>query len=116
MEEYLAPVLRVADADISAVWYERLGFVKQWEHRFAPDLPRYVGIARGRLRLHLSEHTGDARPGTLVYLSVDDVDAMAAACSVTEIDDMDWGRDFEVTDPDGNRLRVGTPKTDHAGA
>ncbi|MFG2064867.1 glyoxalase superfamily protein [Micromonospora sp. NPDC048871] len=46
MDEHLAPALRVADADASARWYERLGFVKQWEHRFAPDLPRYVGIAR----------------------------------------------------------------------
>jgi hypothetical protein len=23
---------------------------------------------------------------------------------------MPWARDFEVTDPDGNRIRVGTPK------
>lgn len=110
MDENLAPVLRVADTDVSARWYERLGFIKQWEHRFAPDLPRYVGIARGDMHLHLSEHGGDARPDTLVYLYVRDVDAMAAACGVTEIKDMDWGRDFEVTDPDGNRLRVGTPK------
>ncbi|SCG57838.1 Glyoxalase-like domain-containing protein [Micromonospora echinaurantiaca] len=111
MDEHLAPVLRVADADASARWYERLGFVKHWEHRFAPGMPRYVGIARGGMHLHLSEHTGDARPGTLVYLCVRDVDAMAAACGIGEIDDMEWGRDFEVTDPDGNRLRVGTPKT-----
>ncbi|MFG2064178.1 glyoxalase superfamily protein [Micromonospora sp. NPDC048871] len=79
--------------------------------RFAPELPRYVGIARGGMHLHLSEHTGDARPGTLVYLYVGDVDAMAAACGISEVDDMEWGRDFEVTDPDGNRLRVGTSKT-----
>ena len=64
-----------------------------------PFLPR---------RLHLSEHTGDARPGTLVYIHVDDVDAAARAVGVTEIDDMPWGRDFEVADPDGNRLRIGT--------
>ncbi|MBL6279370.1 VOC family protein [Micromonospora fiedleri] len=110
MVEHLAPVLRVADAEASVRWYERLGFVKQWEHRFAPHLPRYVGIARADMHLHLSEHAGDARPGTLVYLYVSDVDAMAAACGVTEIADMDWGRDFMVMDPDGNRLRIGTPK------
>jgi catechol 2,3-dioxygenase-like lactoylglutathione lyase family enzyme len=111
MDEYVAPVLRVADAAVAVRWYERLGFVQQWEHRFAPQMPRYVAIARGEVHLHLSEHVGDARPGALVYLYVRDVDAAAAACGVTEIDNMDRGRDFEVTDPDGNRLRVGTPKT-----
>ena len=80
----------------------------EWEHRFAPGLPLYVGIACGGLRIHLSEHAGDARPGTLVYLYVDDVDAAARAVGVTQLDDMPWGRDFEIADPDGNRLRIGT--------
>ena len=104
------PILRVADADASVRWYERLGFVKEWERRFEPGLPLYVGIAHGEMYVHLSEHTGDARPGTTVYLYVDDVDAAAAAVGVTAIDDMPWGRDFQVDDPDGNRLRIGTPK------
>ena len=108
MPEHLVPIMRVADADTAVTWYERLGFVKEWEHRFEAGLPRYVGIARGDVRLHLSEHTGDASPGTLVYFYVDDVDAAARALGVTEIDDMPWGRDFEVADPDGNRLRIGS--------
>jgi SRSO17 transposase len=37
-----------------------------------------------------------------------DVDAVASALGVTEIDDMPWGRDFEIADLDGNRLRIGT--------
>ena len=111
MGESLVPIMRVADAEAAVAWYRKLGFVKEWEHRFAPGLPLYVGIARGELRMHLSEHAGDARPGTLVYLSVDDVDAAADALGVTDIDDMPWGRDFEVADPDGNRLRIGTPPT-----
>jgi len=109
MPEQLAPILRVADAEAAVAWYARLGFVKEWEHRFEPGLPLYVGIARGELRMHLSEHTGDARPGTLLYLTVDDFDALAASLGVTAIDDMPWGRDFEVVDPDGNRLRIGSP-------
>lgn len=104
------PVLRVADAEVSVRWYQRLGFAEEWRHRFEPGLPLYVGVTRGATaRLHLSEHTGDARPNTLVYLYVPDVDDLAAACEVTAIDEMPWGRDFEVTDPDGNRIRVGTP-------
>ena len=110
MTEYLAPVMRVADARAALAWYQKLAFVKEWEQRFEPGLPLYLGIARGDVRLHLSEHTGDAPPGTLVYLFVDDVDAAARLLGITEIDDMPWGRDFEVTDPDGNRLRIGTAR------
>ena len=109
MREYLVPILRVRNAALAVDWYGRLGFVPEWEHRFEPGLPHYVSIVRGSARLHLSEHTGDARPGTLVYLYVKDVDTAARAVGVDEIDDMPWGRDFEVTDPDGNRLRIGTP-------
>ncbi|MEU5782000.1 hypothetical protein [Micromonospora lupini] len=35
---------------------------------------------------------------------VDDIDAGAAACG--GVDQKNWGRQFEVSDPDGNRLRV----------
>ncbi len=112
MGECLAvPILRVSDAAASVQWYARLGFEEQFRHRFEPGLPLYVGIARDGAALHLSEHDGDANPGGLVYLYVPDVDDLAAACGVTEIDDMPWARDFEVVDPDGNRIRVGTAKT-----
>lgn len=43
-----------------------------------------------------------------MYLYVDDLDAAATALGVTAIDEMPWGRDFEVADPDGNRLRIGS--------
>ncbi|MFI6258987.1 glyoxalase superfamily protein [Micromonospora zamorensis] len=107
MTERLAPVLRTTDANTAVAWYTRLGFVKQWEHRFASDLPLYVSIARGDVEIHLSEHTGDAQPDTLLYLYVDDIDAAAAACGVNVVEQKDWGREFEVVDPDGNRLRIG---------
>jgi len=78
MEVEVVPVLRVADADAAVRWYERLGFTKQWEHRFDPSCPAFVSIACGGAPLFLSEHRGDARPGTLVGLSVSDVDAVVA--------------------------------------
>ncbi|NYH42580.1 hypothetical protein HNR22_002307 [Micromonospora jinlongensis] len=43
MTERLAPVLRTTDANAAVTWYSRLGFVKQWEHQFASDLPRRAG-------------------------------------------------------------------------
>ncbi|WP_443071817.1 glyoxalase superfamily protein [Streptomyces sp. WMMC940] len=107
-DEEAVPVLRVADADAALSWYRRLGFVKQWEHRFEPGLPAFVEIARGPLKLFLSEHAGDARPGTLVYLRVRDVDAVADEFGVP-VTTAPWAREVELRDPDGNRLRVGTP-------
>jgi catechol 2,3-dioxygenase-like lactoylglutathione lyase family enzyme len=113
MTDVLAvPVLHVADADAAAAWYRRLGFEEEWRHQFEPGLPLYIGLASGRTgRLHLSEHAGDARPNTLVYLYVPNVDELAAACGVNQIDDMPWARDFETADPWGNRIRVGTVAT-----
>ncbi|MFE7672995.1 glyoxalase superfamily protein [Streptomyces albidoflavus] len=108
MHEEVVPILRVADAAAAVAWYERLGFAQQWEHRFAPDLPAFVEVARGGVRLFLSEHEGDARPDTLVYLRVRDVEAIAAEFGVTA-EDAPWAREIELSDPDGNRLRIGTP-------
>ena len=43
------------------------------------------------------------------YLWVDAVDAIAADFGV-EVDEMPWARDVELTDPDGNRIRVAEPR------
>ena len=78
MEENVSPILLVKDAARAVEWYERLGFIKQSEHRFEPGLPAFVTITRGPVRIFLSEHKGDARPDTLIYLSVRNVDEVAA--------------------------------------
>ncbi|MFI1462336.1 glyoxalase superfamily protein [Nocardia carnea] len=108
MEEEVIPILRVADAAAAVEWYERLGFAAEWEHRFAPELPAFVEIARGSVRLFLSEHSGDARPDTLIYLRVRDVGAIASEFGVPT-EEAPWAREIELRDPDGNRLRIGTP-------
>jgi catechol 2,3-dioxygenase-like lactoylglutathione lyase family enzyme len=110
MNEQAIPILRVADAAASVAWYARLGFTKQWEHRFEPDLPAFVEVARGEVRLFLSEHTGDATPDTLVYLRVHDIDDVAKEFT-TSPHQAPWAREVHLTDPDGNRLRVATPTT-----
>ncbi|WP_059012101.1 glyoxalase superfamily protein [Streptomyces specialis] len=104
--EEVIPVLRVREAGVAAGWYARLGFVAQWEHRFGPGMPAFVEVARGGLRLFLSEHEGDARPGTLVYLRVRDLAAVAAEFGVA-VTETPWDtREVELHDPDGNRLRI----------
>jgi catechol 2,3-dioxygenase-like lactoylglutathione lyase family enzyme len=108
MDEEVIPILHVEDAAAAVTWYDRLGFTKQWEHRFEPGLPAFVEVARGQVRLFLSEHKGDARPDTLVYLRVRDVEAIAAKFG-THAEDAPWAREIELRDPDGNRVRIGTP-------
>lgn len=107
MAEQIVPIFRVADGYAAAEWYGRLGFTVEGEHRFTPDLPLYLYLCRGDSRLHLSEHEGDAKPGSLVYLYVDDVDAVAEEFGAT-ITHQPWAREVALTDPDGNRLRIGT--------
>ena len=100
------PVFRVADARQASSWYARLGFVVEGEHQFESDFPLYVFLRRGDCSLHLSEHLGDATPNSLVYLYVDDLEAIATEFSA-EIIEQPWAREVHLSDPDGNRLRIG---------
>jgi catechol 2,3-dioxygenase-like lactoylglutathione lyase family enzyme len=109
MNEQVIPVLHVANAADAVAWYERLGFSQEWEHRFDPDCPVFVSIARGPVRLYLSEHRGDAGPDTLVHLVVADVDAVVSEFG-RPADEPPYGSELELRDPDGNRLRFNTAR------
>lgn len=101
-------MLRVEDAFRSVEWYGRLGFAKEWDHQFEPGFPWFVSVARGNVRLYLSEHEGDARPDTLLHLYVRDIDTVSQEFDVPVDEDGLAGRECELVDPDGNRLRVAT--------
>src|SRR5215212_7081520 len=75
--EEVIPILRVRVAAATAGWYERLGFKLVNVYRFEPGFPAFATIQRGDISLFLSEHTGDARPDTLVYLRVRDAERLA---------------------------------------
>lgn len=99
-------MFRVADAPAALGWYRRLDFDEVGRHQFGPGFPWYLFLQRGDVHLHLSEHVGDAPSGSLAYLYVDDLDAVADEFGVA-VDENEWGRDLELVDPDGNRIRVG---------
>ena len=110
MAEQMVPIFRVANAKETAEWYARLGFELESEHQFGPNMPVYAFLRRGNVQLHLSEHKGDAKPDTLLYFYVDDVDSIAQEFDVA-VKDQPWGtREVWLADPDGNRWRIGTPK------
>ena len=105
------PVLHVEDAGRAVAWYARLEFRKEWEHQFEPGFPLFVSVARGRIRLYLSEHKGDARPNTLIHLYVDDIDAVSKEFGIPVDEEGLAGRECDLEDPDGNRLRVATRRS-----
>jgi len=114
MADETIPIFRVADASRSVAWFEQLGFEQEWLHRFEPALPAFVSLARGAARMFLSEHGEDAGGplvvGAVAYLRVDAVDPIAERFGVDVIE-QPWAREVHLTDPDGNRLRVGERRT-----
>jgi hypothetical protein len=89
MNEEVVPVLYVGDAARAVAWYGRLEFVKEWEHQFESGFPWFVSVARGNVRLYLSEHEGDARPDTLIHLYVNDIDAVSDEFGIP-VDEAGW--------------------------
>ncbi|GLR53104.1 glyoxalase superfamily protein [Shinella yambaruensis] len=70
--EQAVPIVRIFDVPKAHEFYLGfLGFTVDWEHRYGENFPLYTQISRGGLRLHLSEHAGDATPGgnMVVYMT-----------------------------------------------
>lgn len=107
------PVLRSLDERKCRAFYcGFLGFAVDFEHRFAPQLPLYLGLVRGPVRLHLSEHRGDATTGSAIFVWMTGVAAYhrelaarAEGFTLPEIAEQPWGREIGIVDPFGNRLR-----------
>lgn len=107
------PILRIFDVRKAQEFYlEFLSFSVEFEHRFEPHLPLYMGIAREGLQLHLSEHHGDASPGATIFIPVKNIALLRNELhgkhygyGRPEIVKQDWGDVMEVHDPFGNRLR-----------
>ena len=109
------PVLHVSSSAAAEEFYcHRLGFRRQFAYRpdkAKPD-PCYMGLKRDGAWLHVSSFSGDGVSGGVVYLAVEDVDALHAelAAKGVAIDtgpiDQTWGnREMYVKDPDGNSIR-----------
>jgi catechol 2,3-dioxygenase-like lactoylglutathione lyase family enzyme len=111
VDEQVVPVLYVEDAARAVAWYGRLGFLKEWEHQFEAGFPYFVSVARGNVRLYLSEHKGDARPDTLIHVYVNDIDAVSEEFGIPVDEEGLAGRECDLVDPDGNRLRIATPRS-----
>lgn len=107
------PIMRIFDEAKAREFYcDFLGFSVVFEHRFAEDMPLYMAVERAGLRLHLSEHHGDASPGSNAFIPTANLRAFHRELSDKQyaynrpgLEEMPWGMQMQVDDPFGNRLR-----------
>jgi catechol 2,3-dioxygenase-like lactoylglutathione lyase family enzyme len=114
MLKFAIPVLHVSSAVAAEQFYGGLGFRREFAHRAdesKPD-PCYMGFTRDGVRLHVSSFSGDGVSGGVVYVAVDDVDALhqELAAKGIAIDtgpvDQTWDtREMYVKDADRNSIR-----------
>jgi len=113
----ITPIFRIFDVEKAKEFYlDFLGFQVDWEHRFAPDMPLYFSVTRDQCTIHLSEHFGDACPGSAIRVEIDDVDSYQQLLlqkmyknARPGVHDKPWGtREMYIGDPFGNRLHFFT--------
>ena len=107
------PILRSFDESRAKEFYIGfLGFKVDWEHRFDNTLPLYMQVSRSDCILHLSEHFGDAAPGTSLRIEIEDAAAYQQQLLAQQyrnarpgLEETPWGsKEVRLTDPFGNRL------------
>ena len=119
MTERSVPILPSGDLRETLTFYEALGF----ENRGAsPEEWDYLIIGRGGIEIHFIAATAPHSTSASCYAFVDEAQALydewvriavfdpATGSQLFTPMDTEYGmREFEVVDPSGNRLRVGSP-------
>ncbi len=106
-----APVFRSFDEGLARQFYiDWLGFTWEGGHRFDASAPLYAFLRLGDFHLHLSEHHGDATPGSTAIVYVKGLRDWHASLPHNShmrpaLETLPWGLQMQVTDPFGNRLR-----------
>ena len=118
----VTPIVCVSDMSVSLRYYhECMGFDIAWtwseDAAFdEPEQPTFACVVRGNISLFLCEND-QGNPGGWMCLNLPDTAALAtvydeyrtAGARIVEPPvDCPWGmREMLVTDPDGNRFRIG---------
>ncbi len=114
------PILRISSPEKAKEFYVGvLGFSLDWVHRYGDGFPAYIQVTRGNCTLHLSEHQGDATPGSAVHVDMRGLDELHAEVLAKrrpevrpDIEEAPWGaRVMNVTDPFGNRIMFNERRT-----
>jgi catechol 2,3-dioxygenase-like lactoylglutathione lyase family enzyme len=112
------PIFRIFSLEKAREFYVGfLGCKVDWEHRFAPDAPVYMQVSRGDLAINLSEHFGDATPGSHIYVYTAGVRELHRELNDKKyrhahpgLQEQEWGMiEVTVADPFNNRITFGEP-------
>ena len=110
------PVLRIDDYEEAKAYYvDFLGFEIEFEWRHEENFPVYMGVVRGGLGLHLTEHGGDVAGPGAAPCRVDDVRALFAELEGRKDGleapvDQAWGAtELKLIDPFDNKLTFTSP-------
>ncbi len=114
------PLLRIFDTRKALEFYrDFLGFEVVWEHRFSDHAPLYAEVVRDGVRLHLTEHHGDASPGAAVIVEIADARSFQRELLTKDyeyarpgVEREEWGLVVTVSDPFLNRLMFLQPLSD----
>jgi catechol 2,3-dioxygenase-like lactoylglutathione lyase family enzyme len=110
------PIIRMFSVEKAREFYlDFLGFKVEAEHRFHDEAPLFMVISRDGLVLHLSEHHGDACPGSHTYVYVSGVRDLHRELNDKKyryncpgLKEQEWGvTEVSVTDPFNNRITFG---------
>ncbi len=119
--EQTIPIFRIFDYQKAVEFYvDWLGFTIEWEHVFEEGMPKYIEIKREGLIIHLSEHHGDATPGSKVFLWCNGLREYHKILIEKQYKNNRPGLEetfydslcVEVIDPFGNRLSFNEKKID----
>lgn len=111
--ERAAPIVRIFDVAKAHEFYLGfLGFTVDWEHRYGDNFPLYTQVSRGGLTLHLSEHAGDATPGSNMAVYMKGIRVFHKELSGKNyrymkpgLEDQEGRLEVEVIDPFNNHIR-----------
>ncbi|MBZ0135373.1 MAG: VOC family protein [Planctomycetes bacterium] len=111
--ERVVPVLGIDDYQQACEYYVKaLGFRIDFEHRHEPGFPVHMGVQRGDVYLHLSEHSR-GQPGSEIYIFVKDIQEWWARCRQHNLQTdgeprkKPWGNtELTLTDPFRNTIRL----------
>ncbi|WP_085711554.1 MULTISPECIES: glyoxalase superfamily protein [unclassified Pseudomonas] len=109
------PIFKISSEKLAREYYlDRLGFSMDWEHR-RNDYPAYLQVSKGDLIIHLTEHEGDAEPGTTILVSVSDIESLYSelrrGLPSNKFAIIKAGKNhvLEIDDPFGNHIRFVSP-------
>lgn len=113
----LVPILRSFDERLTITFYiDYLGGEELFRHRFEKTAPLYLGLSLCGVEIHLSEHHGDATPGSAIRIKVRNLGDLYQALQQKSyrnarpsIIEQSWGRDLPIIDPFGNRIIFSEP-------